>query len=160
MGDFIFNEIVTFELTKDELTSVYKPARRRANRNYALSVIAFAILAVVTYVLELPILPWVMIGMLGLSSIVYLCTRIKINRDLKKQLKLLDVKRYNYALYEDELVVTVKDDRSPFNEYIVPLDNVNATVYNDVWTFSYRGRIYALPTRVLRERSRYYKYAR
>ncbi len=160
MGDFIFNEIVTFELTKDEVESIYKPVKKRAIINYVIFAVLFAALTAVAFALELPIIPWVLLVAITLGTIVYIFTVLKIDRELKKQLSILDIKRYNFALYLDELVVTVKDDVAPFNEYIVPIDDVNAKLINGIWTLRYKGRVYALPVRVLREKSRYYKHAR
>ncbi len=159
MSNFFFNEYLTFELTKDEITSLYRPIRKQLTVTYVLLALLFTTVTIVTLLLELMILAGVAAGMVCLSSILYFIMLRKTKKEMQQQLDLVGIKCYHFALYRNKLIVVIKDDVSIFNEYVVPRDKAKGKIRGDIITFQYDNRIYAIPTRVLRDNSKFYSIA-
>lgn len=145
---------VTFALQEQDVRTIYKKERRRVNLRYLFGLIFFAAIAVATYFLtDLPFLTWIACSIVGLLIVVYLIGAMVAKHNYKRQLRILDIKLYNYTLDGQWVYMAMKDDRSAFHRCYVPLKKVKPSLDGEYFSFPYKGKFCVIPRRVLPQNS-------
>ncbi len=146
-------ESTTFQLAEMELLALFANSKWKLIVSWIVCTLTFTLSFLLCALLEWSHLGIFTFAMLVLTQLLHLIFNWRLSHSIDKQLRIRDVKLYNYSIYENQLVVTVKDNKKIFREVIVPRKKIKVTAWGEFLRFSYRGRTYAIPKRALAEDS-------
>lgn len=146
-------ETLTFSITKESFMTICKIAEKNTLITYLKCAIPLTLLAAIFL---LSPFKWIGIGILAftlLFSIVYFCIFFIKRMRNKKKLEMVEDNLYNYTIYPNHLIVTLKNDKHVFQEYVIPRRKAKAKTIEEFLSFYHRCMTFTIPMRTLNEDS-------
>ena len=146
-------ETLTFSITKETFSNLYKIAEKNSFTTYFAYTILLAVLIALLFLIRLAPLGWAMIALIVVFSLFYLFMFLKTRKKYKHQMLSVENNLYNYTLYPNQLIVTIKNEKYVFEEHIIPRSELDATLTGNFLYFYYKKSMFAIPKRVLNQDS-------
>ena len=148
-------ETFTFSISKDDFSTVCKISEKNSLIAYLKFTLLLTIIACLLFLLPSYYFALAMLAFVLLFSLIYFLVFFRLRSIHKKQLRNIEKNLYNYTLYSNHVIVTLKNNKHIFKEYTIRRRKIKAKQTDGFLYFYYKRRTFAMPMRALDNDSKF-----